>query len=201
MSAELFFIYDSHCPWSYAATKLVNAIIQAHPKMPLHLMHCAYFDGDNKVASSTIKDVQQLSDVPFKKPYLDKLAETKDSTLAVNLLSWVQRKSAKHGLMLLNKLQAAHFEQGNPLLTKDDVNSLIDELKLSPPTKSLQSEKLTKDAEFALHEVSELQELIGTNAIPAILLAHNDTLILLNHNLYLAHPEKMVEAVDLELKK
>ena len=37
----LYFIYDSHCPWSYATTPLVNAISEAYPEMNLNLMHCA----------------------------------------------------------------------------------------------------------------------------------------------------------------
>ncbi len=199
MSAELFFIYDSHCPWSYATSQLVNCIAKAYPKMPIHLMHCAYFDGENNVTKETVNTVKELSQVNFSQSYIERLAENKDSTLAANVLTWVERKSAKHSLALLNSIQQAHFQQGNPLTSKDNILPLVDELKLSPPAKTLQSEKFTKDAEYALHDVQELQEVIQTSAIPALLLAHDDKLILLNHNLYLAQPEKIVEAVKLEL--
>ncbi|GLX77198.1 hypothetical protein tinsulaeT_05380 [Thalassotalea insulae] len=201
MSAELFFIYDSHCPWSYAATQLVNRISDAFPKMPVNLMHCAYFDGDNKVSKATINAVKEASKVKFSPDYLTHLETNKDSTLAANVLTWVQRKSPQNSLALLNSIQQAHFEQANPLTTKEQISPLIDELKLSPPAKTLQAEKLTKDAEFALGDVEELQKIIGTNAIPALLLAQNENLVLLNHNLYLAQPEKIVEAVKLELAK
>ena len=200
MSSELFFIYDSHCPWSYATTSLVKNISSAFPQMPINLMHCAYYDGENKVELSTVNAVKELSDVPFGQDYLKTLTEQKDSTLAANLLTWVQHKSNRHALNLLFDMQKAHFESGNPLTDKDDVQPLIDNLKLSPPAKTLKIEKLTKDAEFTFHDISELQEVIGTNAIPALLLAHNETLVLLNHNLYLENPAKIVEAINTELE-
>lgn len=201
MSAELFFIYDSHCPWSYATTELVENIVNTLPQVHLHLMHCAYFDGDSKVSIETIKRVESLSNIQFSQTYLKTLAQEKDSTLAANLLTWVQHKSAKHGLALLKSMQKAHFEQANPLTDKEDVIDLINEHKLSPPAKSLQCEKFTKDTEYALHEISELQEIIGTTAIPALLLAKGEQLILLNHNLYLTEPMKIVDAVKIELNK
>jgi len=201
MSTELFFIYDSHCPWSYATTKLVDNIVNAYPKIKLHLMHGAYFDGDSKINSRTIIEVERLSAARFSQQYKDGLDTAKDSTLAANLLTWVQHKSPKHGLALLKLMQDAHFQQNNPLLSKKDIDSLISELKLSPPAKSLQSEKLIKDTEFALQDIEELQSIIGTKAIPAVLLAHNDNLVLLNHNFYLSEPNKIVEAVKLELDK
>jgi len=63
-----------------------------------------------------------------------------------------------------------------------------------------QSNKLTKDAEFAIHDIFEIQEIIGTQAIPAMLLACNENLVLLNHNLYLESPESIIDAVKLELE-
>ncbi|MEW6991280.1 hypothetical protein AADZ91_11365 [Colwelliaceae bacterium 6441] len=201
MSSELFFIYDSHCPWSYAATPLVKNICNAFPEMRLQLMHCAYYDGDNHVTANTIEAVESLSKVSFNQSYLATLTHSKDSTLAANLLTWVQHKSNKHALPLLVAMQKAHFEEGNPLTEKDTVQPLIDELKLSPPAKAFKIEKLTKDAEFVYHDIEELQEIIGTKAIPALLLAHDEKLILLNHNFYLEYPEKIVEAVKAELEK
>ena len=200
MSCELFFIYDSHCPWSYAATPLVKNIIEAFPEMRLNLLHSAYYDGENHVTLSTIDAVQDLSDVKFSESYLQTLKNSKDSTLAANLLTWVQHKSNHHAFDLLTAMQKAHFEEGNLLEEKDDVIALIEALKLFPPAKTLKIEKLTKDAEFALHDISELQEVIGTKAIPALLLAHDDNLILLNHNFYLENPEKIVDAVKNELQ-
>ena len=52
-----------------------------------------------------------------------------------------------------------------------------------------------------LEEIFSLQEIINTEAIPALLLAVNDQLILLNHSFYLTQPETIVEAVQLELNK
>jgi len=200
-NAELFYIYDSHCPWSYASTVLVEKILNAFPSITFRAMHIGYYDGDNKVSPTTITAVRELSQVTFGANYIDTLNYAKDSTLAANLMAWVQNKSAKSAFELLTKLQHAHFVLGNELTEKESVSEIIDELKLSPPAKCLQSNKLTKDAEFAIHDIIELQELIGTQAIPAILLASNESLVLLNHNLYLEEPETIIDAVKLELEK
>jgi len=199
-NAELFYIYDSHCPWSYASAVLVEKVLSAFPNITLRAMHIGYYDGDNKVSASTLADVGEFSQVVFGPNYLDTLNYTKDSTLAANLMAWVQNKSAKSAFELLTKLQHAHFVLGNELTDQESVSEIIDELKLSPPAKCLQSNKLTKDAEFAIHDIIEVQEIIGTQAIPAMLLACNESLVLLNHNLYLANPEAIIEAVNIELE-
>lgn len=201
MAAELFFIYDTHCPWSYASTPLVDNILSAYPEITFRSMHLGYYDGDNKVSATSITGVNELSDVKFGANYIDNLNHAKDSTLTANLMAWVQNKSSRSAFHLLTALQNAHFVLGNELIDKDSVADIIDELKLSPPAKCLQANKLTKDAEFAIHDIIEIQELIGTQAIPAILLACNDNLVLLNHNLYLENPEAIIEAVKLELEK
>ena len=199
-TAELFYIYDSHCPWSYASTVLVEKVLSAFPSITLRAMHIGYYDGDNKVSPITLSAVGEFSQVAFGANYIDTLNYTKDSTLVANLMAWVQNKSAKSAFELLQKLQYAHFVLGNELTDEESVSDIIEELKLSPPAKCLQSNKLTKDAEFAIHDIIEVQEIIGTQAIPAMLLACNESLVLLNHNLYLENPEAIIEAVKLELE-
>jgi protein-disulfide isomerase-like protein with CxxC motif len=199
-NAELFYIYDSHCPWSYASTVLVEKVLSAFPAITFRAMHISYYDGDNKVSPTTIAAVREFSDVPFGANYIDTLNYAKDSTLVANLMAWVQNKSAKSAFELLTKLQHAHFILGNELIDNESVSDIIDELKLSPPAKCLQSNKLTKDAEFAIHDITEIQEIIGTQAIPAMLLAYNERLVLLNHNLYLENPSAIIDAVKLELE-
>jgi len=200
-NAELFYIYDSHCPWSYASAVLVEKVLSAFPNITLRAMHIGYYDGDNKVSPITLSAVGEFSQVKFGANYVDTLNYTKDSTLVANLMAWVQNKSAKSTFELLSKLQYAHFVLGNELTDNESVSDIIDELKLSPPAKCLQSNKLTKDAEFAIHDIIEIQEIIGTQAIPALLLACNESLVLLNHNLYLENPESIIDAVKLELDK
>ncbi|MEH6596200.1 MAG: hypothetical protein V7736_11715 [Colwellia polaris] len=199
-NADLFYIYDSHCPWSYASAVLVEKVLSAFPKITLRAMHVGYYDGDNKVSPLTLTAVGEFSKVKFGANYVDTLNYPKDSTLVANLMAWVQNKSAKSAFELLTKLQHAHFVLGNELTDKESVIDIIDELKLSPPAKCLQSNKLTKDAEFAIHDIIEIQEIIGTQAIPALLLACNESLVLLNHNLYLENPDAIVDAVKLELE-
>jgi protein-disulfide isomerase-like protein with CxxC motif len=199
-NAELFFIYDSHCPWSYASTVLVEKILSAFPSITFRAMHISYYDGENQVSPTTITAVSEFSKVPFGPNYMDTLNYPKDSTLVANLMAWVQNKSTASAFELLTKLQHAHFVLGNELTDKDSVSEIIDELKLSPPAKSLQVNKLTKDAEFAIHDITEIQEIIGTQAIPAMLLAYNENLVLLNHDLYLENPSAIVDAVTLELE-
>ncbi|WP_440873818.1 hypothetical protein [Thalassotalea sp. PLHSN55] len=199
MSTELFFLYDSHCPWSYKATQLVKHIHQAYPKITVNLFHCGHFDGDQVLTRENINAVEEHCACEFNESYLATLAQAKDSTLALNLLSWAQNRAPKKAFELLQALQNLHFEQGNALSSYEELSDTIEQLKLSPPSKVFTLAKYTKDAEMALQSVVEIQEIIGTEAIPALLLAIDDRLILLNHNLYLTDPEKIIEAVKLEL--
>jgi len=204
MSAELFFIYDSHCPWSYATTPLVNALNEALPEITLNLWHCGYFsdaDGDNVTTKKQLSQVKELSTVSFSPAYVNKLSQTKDSTLCANLMTWAANKTPQLALTLLNRLQAEHFGAGNDLKSHDDLTSVVADLKLSPPTKVFNTKKLTKDTEAQIHEIYALQEIIGTQAIPALLLAVNDELILLDHSVYLLTPDAIVEAITQELNK
>ena len=202
MSAEIFFIYDSHCPWSYAVTPLVNAVNQSLPEVTLNLWHCAYFsdsDGDNIIAKQQIAQVKELSTVNFSPEYMKGLSQGKDSTLCANLMTWAASKTPQQALALLNTLQTAHFSKGNELSKQTDLSEIVDEFKLSVPEKVLKKITLTSDAEAQVHEIYALQEIIETQAIPAILLAINDELVLMNHNLYLQDPDAFVDAIKLEL--
>lgn len=201
MSQELFFIYDTHCPWSYAATSLVNEISEALPQINITLLHCSYFDGEQKISKLQIDAIKRQSSVSFGKQYLEQLDQAKDSTLTANLLTWTQQKSPKAALPLLNALQNLHFEQGNELLQAQDVEEALTTLKLSAPVKTLTSEKLTKATEENIHQIFELQDIIGTKAIPALLLAVDDNLTLLSHNLYLEKPKEIIITVELALNK
>lgn len=198
-SAQLFYIYDTHCPWSYATLPLVNEIASAYPEFTLNLLHCARYEGDENISKLTIESVEDDSSIIFNDEYLAQLKQAKDSTLTANVMSWVTNKVPYIGLPLLNALSKAHFEQKNELQSFDDISDIITELKLSPPNKVFSLEKLTKDAEITLHAIEELQEVMGTKAIPAILLAIDEKLILLNHSLYLKHPKGILEAVEFEL--
>ncbi len=201
LSAELFFLYDTHCPWSYVTSKLVNEINQAFPSITIHLWHTAFFDGNTSLKVKEISEVEKLSNINFSVSYKNTLEQAKNSVLAANLMTWAQHKTPHLALSLLNALQQAHFEQGNQLTSKTELEDTINKLKLSPPAKVFKSDKLSKDALVQLEEIFALQEIINTEAIPALLLAIDDQLILLNHNFYLTQPKAIVEAVQLELNK
>ncbi|MBU2869902.1 hypothetical protein [Colwellia sp. E2M01] len=203
MAAELFFIYDSHCPWSYATTPLVNTVNKALPEIKLNLWHCAYFadaDGDNTITKQQIAQVKDLSMVNFAPEYLDSLVQSKDSTLCANLMTWAAGKTPQQALTLLNALQTAHFSKGNALAEPADVADIVSEFKLSVPAKVLSKTKLTGDAQAQVQEVYALQEIIETQAIPALLLAIDDELVLLNHSLYLQNADAFIEAIQFEIK-
>lgn len=204
MAAELFFIYDTHCPWSYAATPLINAVNESLPKVNINLWHCAYFSDADGLVSHDKKQLQEIesrSSVEFSQSYANQLQQGVDSTLCANLMTWAAIKIPKQALPLLNAIQSAHFSQGNKLAIQNDLNDLITEFKLSPPAKVLNHARLSNDAEAQVHEVYALQEIINTQAIPAVLLAVDNELILLNHNLYLTSPNDFVDAVSIELNK
>lgn len=202
MAAELFFIYDTHCPWSYATTPLVNAVKQELPEITLNLWHCAYFsdaDGDNIISKKQIAEVKGLSMVNFSPEYVNRLSKAKDSTLCANLMTWAANKTPQQALALLNALQTAHFSTGNELSEQTDLAEILEQFKLSVPTKVFNTKKLTNDAEAQVHEIYALQDIIETQAIPAVLLAVDNELILLNHSVYLENVDAFVESVKIEL--
>ncbi len=201
MSTELFFIYDTHCPWSYVTTPLVEAIQTALPEITINLWHSAHFCGEEEsmVSNKQLSDVQSLAEMSFTDTYAASLSHKKDSTLCANLMTWAANKTPKQAMALLKALQKAQFEQANELISADQLQDIITDLKLSPPSKILKSDKLTNDAEAQVHEIFALQEIIATEAIPALLLAIDDQLILLNHNFYLNNPDAIVDAVKLEI--
>jgi len=204
MTAELFFIYDSHCPWSYAATPLVNAVSKYIPELPINLWHCAYFsdaDNDNVISKQQIKQVSALSAVNFSPTYIENLTVIKDSTLCANLMTWAAVKTPTQALSLLNTLQSAHFGGDNTLSSEEALMDIITEYKLSIPAKVFNQKKLTTDAAAQVHEVYALQEIIETQAIPALLLAINDDLILLDHSVYLQNTANFIDAINSELIK
>ncbi|MCW8996485.1 MAG: protein-disulfide isomerase [Psychromonas sp.] len=198
MTPELYFIYDSHCPWSYASSALLNELEQAYPEMHIHLWHCAYYDGSSCISGQQLDKVSKHSCVKFAKPYLCSADTPKDSTMAANLMAWLHNKQPEKVLPVLNALQQAHFKEGNPLTCKDDFNAIIERFKLSPPNKLFRSQ-LSHEAEYILADIAELQEFIGTNAFPALLLTQEDKAVLLNHSVYLKNPSTIVDAVKKEL--
>ncbi|NTS77188.1 hypothetical protein HR060_09965 [Catenovulum sp. SM1970] len=198
-SCQLFFIYDTHCPWSYAATPLVDAIIQAFPEMELNLLHCAYYDGSANIGVKTTEQVEEVSGITLADAYHQQRKIAADSTISANLMAWVDHKLEEQSFEILKALQALHFQQGLSLNSAEDFDSLIKDFKLSAPNKVFSSDKLSKDAEAIFADIGELQEVIGTQSIPALLLAVDEELVLLNHNYYLKDPQAIVEAIKLEL--
>ena len=201
MNAELFFIYDTHCPWSYATIPLINRISEAFPEMSLNLLHSARYEGDELIKPLTLDAIVNDSNIKFSPSYVKALTQEKDSTISANLLAWAQIKAPQLVLPLINTIEKLHFERGLALTTEADFTDIINEYKISPPGQVFNNDKLTKEAESIIHNIIEFQELIDTDAIPALLLAVEDNLILLNHNLYLKQPEFIVEAINLELNK
>ncbi|TLU61867.1 protein-disulfide isomerase [Thalassotalea litorea] len=198
MNRELFFIYDSHCPWSYATTALVRALVDAHPEMQLHLLHVAYFDGTDGVKKTLAETVANQSTVSFSLDYTRGCEQPQDATTVVNLMAWLSAKQPDIALEVLEEIQRLHFQEGLLMVGPEDFDSMAERFRLSIPGKVFK-DKLSKDAEHQLADVAELQEVIETTAFPALLVAHDERIVLLNHNLYLTHPGKVVEGVEMEL--
>jgi protein-disulfide isomerase-like protein with CxxC motif len=203
-SVQLFFLYDTHCPWSYVVTPLINEMIKTFPDIELHLWHAAYFDGNSNSNGQNknieLAQVENLSNMSFSSAYHKILDQNSNSILSANLMTWAQNKTPGLALKLLNAIQQAHFEQGNNLTLPSDFDEIITSLKISPPAKVFK-DKLNKDVLIQLEEIFALQEIIETDAIPALLLGIDDELILLNHNFYLTEPKAIIDAVQLELNK
>ncbi|WP_019613846.1 hypothetical protein [Psychromonas ossibalaenae] len=199
MIPELYFIYDSHCPWSYASLPLVNALEKAYPEMIIHVWHCAHYDGSDSAGYKQMDDAAHQSTVKFGQEHIRFVDSPKNSTMTANLMAWLQNKQPQKTLAVLNALQKAHFIDGNVFGCKHDFNALIEQFKLSPPNKVFRDE-LSDEALYTQSDIQELREFIGTNAFPVLLLAADDNATLLNHSLYLADPDAIVEAVKRELK-
>ncbi|TKB45697.1 protein-disulfide isomerase [Thalassotalea mangrovi] len=197
MNSELFFIYDSHCPWSYATTPLVKQLVAANPEMHLHLFHVAHYDGSDGVSHKVAKAVANQSTVKFGEDYLRGCEQPQDATVVANLMAWLMAKQPDIGLEVLEQIQDSHFQQGLMMTHPEDFEALIKRFKLSIPGKVFK-DKLSKDAEYQLSDIAELQDIIQTTAFPALLVARDERIVLLNHNLYLTRPDKIVEAVTLE---
>lgn len=198
MTPELYFIYDSHCPWSYAANSLVHELVKAYPDMTVHAWHCAHYDGSDCAGHLQVDDVSKKSNVKFGKDHIRFADSPKSSIMVANLMAWLQNKQPQKTLSVLEVLQKAHFVGGNVLGCKHDFIEIIKQLKLSPPNKVFR-EELNDEAEYILADISELQEFMGTNAFPALLLTEGDKAVLLDHSQYLKKPQAIVKAVEKEL--
>ena len=199
MSSELYFIYDSHCPWSYAVTPMVVALAKAYPEMEINAWHCANYDGGNSVGFNTIKSVEAASDAVFSQEYVRFADSPKNSILCANLLTWIATKQSDKLLPVLEAIQHVHFVEGNSLGIKIDFNELAEDLKLSIPNKVFKDE-LSKDAMYVQSDISDLQGFMGTVSFPALLLVHNDNAVLLDHSKYLDNPQRIVADVEKQLQ-
>jgi protein-disulfide isomerase-like protein with CxxC motif len=198
MNPELYFIYDSHCPWSYASSTLVDALAQAYPEIIIHVWHCAHYDGSDCAGYLQVDMVAKQSNVKFGQEHLRFADSPKDSIMTANFMAWLQNKQSDKVLPVLNALQKEHFKEGNAFTCKHDFGLIIEQFKLSPPNKVFKDE-LSSEAEYILADIAELQEFIGTTGFPALLLTQGDKAVLLDHSLYLKKPDAMVKAVKKEL--
>lgn len=194
MTTELYFIYDSHCPWSYATTPLVNALLEAHPDMSVHLLHSAHFIGTDSAGEEQMEEVARISGLKFGRDHVRYVNSPKCSIKTANLMGWMQSKQPQKLLPVLNALQKAHFIEGNPLDTKHDFTDIIEKFKLSPSNKVFKDE-LSSDAEYVLEDIAEIQQMIGTTAFPALIMTLDDQAIFIDHSQYLSNPQAVVAAV------
>ena len=194
MHPELYFIYDSHCPWSYAVTPLVNAISESFPEIKIHAWHCAHYDGSDCAGFSQIKEVEKQSQQQFGQEHMRFADSPKNATLTANFMAWLQDKQPEKVLPVLNALQKEHYVEGNPFGCKNDFAVLISDFKLSPPNKIFKDE-LSNEALYQQSDIQELQEFMQTTAFPSLLLTHGDNALLLEHASYLNNPQSLVKEV------
>ncbi|MBR9728044.1 protein-disulfide isomerase [Shewanella intestini] len=199
MTTALYFIYDSHCPWSYAATPVVNALQDAYPNMTVNLLHCAHFIGKDSAGETQMNEAAKASALPFGREHIRYANSPKNSIKVANFMGWLQQgKQANKQLAVLNALQKAHFVEGNPLNTKRDLSLVVEAFKLSPSNKIFKDE-LSLDAERVLDDIGEIQQLMGTNKFPALIMTVGDDAIFIDHSQYLSRPQDVVEAMKAEI--
>ncbi|MGB0899110.1 MAG: protein-disulfide isomerase [Psychrobium sp.] len=200
MTNQLYFVFDSHCPWSYACLPLVNEVAKAYPEMELHLWHAAHYAGKDSPSQNLIDAVKSDSVVKFSKDYEANLSRKKNSQIAANVMSWLTNKQPQHALNVLNSIMQQHFVENSDMDIPSNFEDIMADLKLSPPAKAFK-DKLSNDAQQIIEDIGEIQELIRMRSFPIMLLAMGDNAVLLDHSHYLKHPAKIVEAVKLELNK
>lgn len=200
MTTELYFIYDSHCPWSYATTPLVNALQEAYPEMNVHLLHSAHYIGTDSAGEEQMETVARISGLKFGRDHIRYANSPKNSIKTANFMGWMQSKQPQKLLPVLNALLRAHFIEGNPLDNKHDFTEIADKFKLSPSNKVFKDE-LSNDAEYVLADIAEIQEMLGTTAFPALVMTIDDHAIFIDHSQYLSHPESVVAAVEKEISE
>jgi protein-disulfide isomerase-like protein with CxxC motif len=198
MTTELYFIYDSHCPWSYATTPLVNALQAAYPEMKVNLLHSAHYIGKDSAGELQMEAAAKISGLKFGRDHIRYVNSPKNSIKTANFMAWLQGKQADKQLAVLNALQRAHFIEGNPLDNKHDFNDIAEKFKLSPSNKVFKDE-LSMDAEYVLEGIEEIQEVIGTAGFPALVMTVNDNAIFIDHSKYLSSPLAVVAAVEKEI--
>ncbi|KPZ73434.1 MULTISPECIES: hypothetical protein [Shewanella] len=198
MTTELYFIYDSHCPWSYATTPIVNALQDAYPKMKVHLLHTAHYMGKDSAGEEQMEAAARASGLKFGREHIRYVNSPKNSVKTANLMGWLQSKQADKQLPVLNALQRAHFIEGNPLDTKHDFMDIVAEYKLSPSNKIFRDE-LSVDAECVLEAIAEIQQMLGTANFPALVMTVGDNAIFIDHSKYISTPLAVVDAVKKEI--
>ncbi|ABZ76716.1 conserved hypothetical protein [Shewanella halifaxensis HAW-EB4] len=194
----LYFIYDSHCPWSYAATPVVAELINAFDFAETHLLHCAHYNGKDAPKMAQINQVRALSPVTFGDAYLKQAGNKANSFKTANFMSWVQSKQADKEFELLQALQQQHFVEANPLNYREDFDKIINQYKLSPSNKVFK-DTISHEAESVLAGIAEIGEAIGTSAFPVLVMTLGDEAIFIDHSQYLAKPEDVVAAANKEL--
>ncbi len=194
MHPELYFIYDSHCPWSYATTALVNALSENFPEIEIHYWHCGHYNGSDGPGFLQVKDVEKQSKQKFGQEHIRFADSPKNSILSANFMAWLQNKQPEKVLPVLNALQIEHFVEGNPFACKNDFSALISRFKLSPANKIFK-DTLTNEALYQQSDIQELQAFMQTSAFPALLLTYADSAVLLEHARYLKNPQGLVKEV------
>ncbi|MGS0680661.1 protein-disulfide isomerase [Shewanella sp. 125m-7] len=194
----LYFIYDSHCPWSYATTPVVAELINAFDFAETHLLHCAHYNGKDAPKMAQVDQVRTLSPVTFGDAYLKQGSHKANSIKMANFMSWVQSKQADKEFELLQAMQQQHFVEGNALNSREDFDKIINQYKLSPSNKVFK-DAISHEAESVLAGIAEIGQAIGTSAFPVVVMTLGDEAIFIDHSLYLAKPEDVVAAVKQEL--
>ena len=198
MSTELYFIYDSHCPWSYATTPLVNALQEAYPDMNVNLLHSAHYIGKDSAGEEQMEAAARMSGLKFGREHIRYVNSPKNSIKTANFMAWLQNKQPDKQLPVLNALQKAHFIEGNPFDNKNDFTAIIEPFKLSPSNKVFKDE-LSMDAEYILDNIAEIQEVLATSGFPAMVMTVDDNAIFIDHSKYLSSPHAVVAAVATEI--
>ncbi|MBC3935652.1 DsbA family protein [Undibacterium rugosum] len=211
MSIKLHLIFDPLCGWCYAMKPFLRAS-QAYFEDRLQWgFHPGLLFPEPTMISSEYREhmlnsdakIAALTGVPYGEAYVDRLK--RDHALnyhsvppAVAVLSCSQR-SANLALLMLEKIQYAHYVEGRNVSDLHVLACFSEELDCSKATFLDGYEKSASLLSEQNRARQELQHSVGNSGSPNLILEINGSLRYLNSSLAYQAPRQLIGLIERQL--